>query len=119
MLSSVKIDIPCELAARIQPLEGELPRILELGLREWNAIGQSGFEGAAEVLELLAGLPSPEEVVKLRPSEALQARISDLLEKNRTTGLSPKEDLEWENYQYLEHLVRTAKAKAHAKLKKT
>ncbi len=108
-----------ELAARIQPLEGELPRILELGLREWNAVGQSGFEGAAEVLELLAGLPTPKEVIKLRPSDALQARISDLLEKNRSTGLSTKENLEWENYQYLEHLVRTAKVKAYAKLKKS
>jgi hypothetical protein len=43
-------------------------RILELGLRELNADAQAGFDGAADVLELLAGLPAPEEILKLRPS---------------------------------------------------
>ncbi len=111
------LDIPEELAARLQPLEDKLPRVLELGLRELNAVAQLGFEGAAEVLEFLAGLPAPEEILALRPAEALQTRISALLEKNRTVGLTPAEELEWEQYQYLEHLVRLAKAKAYLKLK--
>ncbi len=119
MPSAIQIEIPEELASRLKPMADRIPQILELGLREWNAAGQSGFDGAAEVLELLAGLPSPDEIIKLRPSETLQARISDLLEKNRTTGLSRNETLEWENFQYLEHLVRIAKAKAYSKLKKT
>jgi len=50
----------------------QLPRILELGLRELNAAGQSGFDGAADVLELLAALPPPEEILKLRPSARRQ-----------------------------------------------
>jgi len=33
-------------------------------LRELNAGGQSGFDGAAHVLELLAGLPTSEEILK-------------------------------------------------------
>jgi len=36
-------------------VENQLPRILELGLREWNAVTQSEFEGAAEFLEFLVG----------------------------------------------------------------
>lgn len=112
MLSSVKIQIPQELAIRLLPLENQLTQILELGLRELNAITQPGFKGAAEVLEFLANLPSPEEIVKLRPSKTLQSRISYLLEKNRAGGLTPEENQEWERYQYLEHLVRMAKAKA-------
>lgn len=119
MLSSVKFNIPEELAIRLRPLENQVPRILELGLRELNAVAQSGFEGAGEVFEFLAGLPTPEEIVALRPSETLQARISALLEKNRTEGLSPEEEQEWEQYQYLEHLVRIAKARAYLKLKQT
>ena len=51
------------------------------------------------------------------PSTALQDRVEDLLEKNRTVGLTPEEQKEWEQYQYLEHLVRLAKAKAYLKLK--
>jgi len=53
----------------------------------------------------------------LRPSETLQAQITALLDKNRSEGLTPNEELAWEQYQYLEHLVRIAKAKAYLKLK--
>ena len=113
---TVTLNIPEELATRLSPLEDKLPRILELGLRELNAMAQMGFEGAAEVFEFLAGLPSPEETIALRPSDALQARVSALLEKNHTDGLNKAEEQEWEQYEYLEHLVRMAKAKAHLKL---
>jgi hypothetical protein len=113
----VTFNIPDELAARLNVLESELPQILELGLREFNANAQEGFSGMAEVLEFLAQLPSPEEILALRPSEALQAQISALLDKNRTEGLTFTEEKVWEQYQYLEHLVRLAKAKALLKLK--
>lgn len=107
----VTLRISDDLAARLESHEDELPRILELGLREMNAAPQPGLKGMAEVLETLAGLPTPEEVLALRPSAALQKRISALLEKNRNQGLDPEEEREWERYQYLEHLVRLAKAK--------
>ena len=119
MSSSVNLKIPQELATRLRPLENQLPRILELGLRELNAISQPGFKGAAEVLEFLASLPTPKKIIKLRPSKTLQDRISSLLEKNRTTGLTPEENQEWEQYQYLEHLVRIEKANALLKLEKS
>jgi hypothetical protein len=97
-------------------VEDRLPRILELGLRELNASAQAGFSGASEVLEFLAGLPAPEEILALRPAPALEERVRTLLEKNRTVGLNSEEEQEWELYQYLEHLVRMAKARAAAKL---
>ncbi|HEY9829142.1 MAG TPA: hypothetical protein V6D26_01095 [Stenomitos sp.] len=68
-------------------------------------------------MEFLATLPTPEEIIALRPSESLQAQISSLLDKNRTQGLTPTESQIWEQYQYLEHLIRMAKAKAYLKLK--
>jgi len=117
MQTSVNFNIPKKLAIRLVPLEDQIPRILELGLRELNAASQSGFDGTAEVLEFLASLPDPEEILALHPSKELQNRISGLLEKNRTTGLIPEQQQEWEQYQYLEHLVRIAKARAYIKLK--
>ncbi|QTA82384.1 Uncharacterized protein dnl_47590 [Desulfonema limicola] len=119
MLSSIQISIPEELANRLKPMQEQIPHILELGLRRFNASAQYAFEGADDVLEFLAGLPEPEDIMKLHPSESFQARISSLLEKNRDTGLSLQEEREWEKYQYLEHLVRMAKAKACIRLKKT
>ena len=117
-MTTVTVELPSDLAQRLQPLSDRLPDILEMGLRQWQAAGQHGFRGAAEILELLATLPSPEEILALHPSEAFQARVQELLEKNREEGLSPTEEQEWQQYEYLEHLVRMAKAKALLKQKK-
>ncbi|MDP6353463.1 MAG: hypothetical protein QF473_00065 [Planctomycetota bacterium] len=113
----ITLDLPENLAAELHPVEEQLPKILELGLREWNASGSSEFEGVSDVLEVLAGLPEPEEILALRPSEKFQNRISSMLEKNRAEGLNATEEREWQAYQFIEHLVRIAKAKAHMKLK--
>ncbi len=117
MPSSVQFNIPQELAEKLNHREFQIPQIIELGLRELNAAAQTGYKGCADVLEFLAGLPEPDEIIALRPSDHLQDRISRLLEKNRTEGLTEAEEQEWEHYQYLEHLVRIAKAKALLKLK--
>lgn len=113
----ITFDIPDELASRLRSVEDQLPQILELGLRALSATAQPGFEGVAAVVEVLAGLPSPEEVLALRPSATLQARIGTLLEKSRAEGLIPAEEHEWAQYEFLEHVVRMAKARAVAKLK--
>jgi hypothetical protein len=118
-MTQIVLNLPEELSLRLRLLEAKLPQILELGLRELNASSQPGFKGAADILEFLASLPSPEEIITLRPSETLQDRIDTLLEKNRSGQLTPEEEQLWEQYQYLEHLIRLAKAKAYLKLKQT
>lgn len=112
----ITLTVSEELATRLRPVEDHLPQILELGIREWRARGEAGFSGLPDVLEALASLPTPAEVLALRPSTALQERIEELLEKNQCGRLSPKEQREWEQYQYVEHLVRLAKARAALKL---
>src|SRR5258706_12003632 len=112
----ITLKLPDGLAQRLRNHEDRLPEILELGLRELNAEGQSRFDGAAEVLEFLASLPDPEEILKLRPSERFVDRVERLLEKNRANELTPEEEERWESYQFLEHLVRMAKANASLKL---
>lgn len=112
----VTFDLPDEVVTQLQPFEDKLPQILELGLRELHAIAQEGFSGIAEVLEFLANLPTAEDIIALRPSESFQAQIGTLLEKNRTVGLTPAEKQQWQGYQYLEHIVRMAKARAFLKL---
>jgi hypothetical protein len=104
-----------DLATRLRPVQDRLPQILELGLRELQA-APSGYAGLNDLLEELARLPAPEEVLALRPTPALQDRIDALLQKNRSNGLSDDERREWDRYQYLEHLVRIAKAKATLKV---
>jgi hypothetical protein len=115
-MSAITLQLPEELVERLRHHQERLQEILELGLRELNAEGQGRFEGASEVLEFLAGLPAPEEILKLRPSERFLNRVEYLLERNRIGQLDAQETQEWENYEYLEHLVRMAKAKACLKL---
>src|SRR5437899_10143070 len=105
-MSAITLKVPDELAERLRNQHARLPEILELGLRQLNAGTQSGFEGAAEVLECLAGLPSPEEILNLRPSEGLRKRVQELLRKSCAGELTRQEEEDWERYQYLEHLVR-------------
>jgi len=111
-MTSVTVEIPADLERSLAPLHDRLPQILALGIRELNADGSLGFEGAADVLEFLAGLPTPDEILRLRPSPELQVRIDDLLDKSREQGLSAEEEHQWQQYCYLEHLVRKAKINA-------
>lgn len=115
-LYPVTIQVSDALADRLKGRSADLPQILERGLREIEAEGQLQFDGAADVLEFLATLPDPADVLALRPSESLQARIEWLLDRNRTQTLTDEEAQEWEQVEYLEHLVRLAKLNARLKL---
>lgn len=112
-MSTFTIQISDELAEALRGNQDRLGEIVELGLRELKAQSQFGFDGAAEVLEFLARLPNPSEILSLRPSPRLEARVLELFERNRVNGLSAMEEAEWERYEYLEHLVRMAKAAAY------
>jgi hypothetical protein len=115
-MSSIALSLPDDLASQIRVHRQQLPKILELGLRELNAGGQCGFDGASDVLELLAALPTPEEILNLRPSTRLSARVAEIIEKSRTGEMTPLDEEDWERYEYLEHLVRMAKEAAQLKL---
>jgi hypothetical protein len=108
----ITVTVPDEPAVRLQSVEKELPQILELGMRAWTTQSLSEFSSLNDVLETLASLPKPEEILALRPSPALQQRIEELVEKNHGGSLSVEEQRAWDQYEYVEHLVRLAKSRA-------
>jgi len=69
-MAAITLKLPDDLAEKLRIHEDRLPEILERGLRELDAESQGGFAGAAEVLEFLVGLPSPQEILELRPSDS-------------------------------------------------
>ena len=113
----VTLDLPDEYAAHLPSKEAELAEVLSAGLRSWRGRTTGEIGELEDVVEMLAGLPSPEEVLALHPSAHLAERTAALLEKNRGEGLSGEEQAEWERIMRGEHLVRIAKARALAKLK--
>uniref|UniRef100_UPI004055BF9D hypothetical protein n=1 Tax=Candidatus Electrothrix sp. TaxID=2170559 RepID=UPI004055BF9D len=109
------LDVPDKLFLRLQMHKNRLIQVLSLGLRELEANPSGSFTGLTDVLEFLASLPTEEEILRLRPSPELQAQMEGLLEKQRTDGLNADEELEWQQYQYVEHLIRKAKLNAMKK----
>jgi len=110
------IDIPNELARRLNPFKYELPQLLERGLHDYNLPKVTSFQGINEILEFLAKLPSPEEILALKPTQELQLQIETLLEKKHHQPLNSIEEQQWQQYEYLEHLIRIAKTHALLKL---
>ncbi len=69
-----------------------------------------------ELAEFIARHPSDEEILNFHASEAVQSRVSELLEKNRSVGLTDDEEREMDEYEYIEHLVIMLKAKTHLRM---
>ena len=92
-------------------------RVDAQGLAEqWRQGGRPQYSWLAEILEKLAQLPTPQEVLDWKLSPATQAQIDALLEKNRAPGLTPEEEQEWQCFEQVEHFARLAKSRAFAKL---
>ena len=119
-MSAITLEVPDELAGLLAKYEAQLPGILERAIRSLETGGSSfdpeKYDGSAEIFEFLAGLPAPEEILKLRASDRLQLRLSMLLEKNRNEGLTPPEEEEMDHYERLQHLLGIAKIRAMGKL---
>ena len=69
-----------------------------------------------EILDFLASAPTQAQIVAFRPSEALQARASDLLQKNRDGQLTADEQLELDEFQRMNHFMTMLKARARQKI---
>ena len=66
-----------------------------------------------EIVEFIAAGSTSKSVASFRPSDAARARVSDLLSKEKSSGLADEEKSELDGYLLLEHLMRLAKARAH------
>jgi uncharacterized membrane-anchored protein YjiN (DUF445 family) len=109
----ITIDIPDDLAQRLQQFQAQLPQVLELGLQEFQSQQrQPNFLDEQDIISLLASQPTPEQILAIRPTPEFQARVSELLSQSKNRTLSAKEEAELERYLTLEHLVRLAKAHA-------
>lgn len=117
-MAKITIDIPDDLAQRLQQFQAQLPQVLELGLQELETQQRSAnfLDEQDIILLLLASQPTPEQILAIRPSPEFQARVSDLLAQSKTGTLSAKGEAELERYLTLEHLVRLAKTHALARL---
>ena len=69
-----------------------------------------------EIIDFIAAGSTPAAVATFTPSEATRLRVFELVDREKTTGLTPDETAELNHYQELEHLMRRATARARAHL---
>jgi len=105
----VTIDIPADLAARLEPEREHLAEILQRGLQQrW-----SEAEGLRrEVIAFLARGPKPEEILNFRPSPHALERVSQLMERCKAGVLAKGEQAEMDEIAQLDILVTLIKAEA-------
>ena len=114
----ITIQVPDELGKRLERVRERLPDVLERGLADVLTEESIISADEQEIIQTLATSPSPETILALRPSEALQARISELLARSKEGPITHVEESEMERYLTLEHWVRLAKAYAYQQLAK-
>ena len=71
-----------------------------------------------EMVDLFADPAVAERVLNFHPSPAMQARIEELLEKNRQGNLNSEEQAELDEVERLEHFMRLIKARIRQKLRR-
>ena len=103
----VTMQVPDELAERLDPIRDWLPTIIELSLVGFKT---PATETATEVIEFLSTNPSPQEVLEYHISERGQARLQRLLAWNEVGLLSGAEQRELDELQRLEHIIIMLKA---------
>ncbi len=104
----MRLQVPEELARRIQPMGPWLATVLEVGLLGCRTRAAAT---AVELMELLARNPRPQEVLDFHVSAAAQERSRRLLALNEAGLLGEEEQRELDELDQLEHLVVMLKAR--------
>ena len=119
-MAQLTIQVPDELANRLQPILHRLPELLSQ-LIETHTPETLEFTNSSdtantytEVLDFLIKQPTPEQIAKFKVSTQAQTRLEDLLEKNRMGTISKAENSELYIYEQLDQLMILLKARAYS-----
>jgi hypothetical protein len=102
------MQVPNELAERIEPVSVWLPTIIELSLIGFKTTATAT---ASEIVAFLLQNPTLQEVFEYHVSEEAQGRIRRLLALNEAGILSETEQQELDELQQLEHVMIMLKAR--------
>lgn len=118
-MTTITLEVPDELAVRLAPVRERLPQLLSLALELLP--GEFPISAAAvsashpafdEMIDFLAGGPTPEQIIEFKASPAAQARLEELLDKNREEGLTEAESAELDVYEQINFVLLLLKARA-------
>jgi len=107
------MQVPEELARRIQPIGFWLPTILELSLIGCKTLAT---QTTTEIMQFLSSSPSQRDVLDYHVSEGAQTRLRRLLTLNQAGLLGEAEQLELDELQQIEHTIIMLKAQVAKQL---
>ncbi len=113
-MTSVTLQLPDELAARVLPMQRWLPTLLRLSLTGFRT---PASRAAAEVITFLAQGPTPAQVLAFHVSDETQARLQRLLALNQAGLLGTDEESELAELETLETMIVELKASLLAQQK--
>ncbi len=123
-MAELTLQIPDELAQRLEPLQNRLSELLWQILEIANLSTPIEPEVKVnltdipvvyqEILDFLIQRPTAEQIVAFKVSSQAQIRLQILLEKNCEATLTPMELAELDVYEQLEHFMILLKARAYS-----
>ena len=78
-VATLTIEIPDDLMAQLSPVKEQLPDLLRRCLHPLALPAQV----YRYVLDFLTSQPTPEQIAAFRPTDEMQARLRDLIERER------------------------------------
>jgi hypothetical protein len=115
-MPQITIEVPEKLTGRLDEVKAHLSEEVARWLTQSSSIPAEVYR---YILEFLAQNPSPQEIVDFKLTPATQERVSELLEKNRTSTLTAEESAELDGYERLNRFVRKFKIQAMKDLQAT
>jgi hypothetical protein len=101
------LQVPEELAKRIEPIQAWLPAILEISLVGCKTLATAA---ATEVIQFLSTNPTPQQVLDYHASERAQLRSRRLLALNTAGVLGKAGQDELDELERIEHTIIMLKA---------
>ena len=108
-MPQITIEVPEDLAKQINAVRDRLPGLLARVCDPGSPVPDEVYR---DILDFLAGNPSPQAIIDFKLSHATQERVTDLLEKNRANALTAEESAELDGYERLNRFVRKFKIQA-------
>lgn len=118
-MATITLELPEELAVRLDPLRDRLPELLSQLLDTASAEKKFILSGTVlthpvflELIDFLSARPTAEQVLAHQVSSAVQERLAELLDKNREEGLTAAEEEEMDAYRLVNHVLILLKTRA-------
>lgn len=116
-MAQLTIEIPDALLPSAEQLKNELPHLIIQMLTASSSISPQPLPPSVlpaslyrKILEFLASDPTVEDILAFKAPVEIQARLRELLDRNKAGVLTSQESAELDEYEKIEHFIVMLKA---------